>query len=287
MYQEPPHRLPNQPTHPYRICLEHCKEQDTTQPRSMKFHIQPQLTNIRQILVFWTSFFFRNGIISTLRPNLESNFAWILQVLTWNKLLLDTQPGLFFCHTRVQLGIQLWLDLAGSNLQVGPRSGFIPVKNHPSIHPPPNPFSNSLTSKLMSNMETSFAWTLVFLQTHFRTQNFSGPKNIHYPKIFRTQNYSGPKNFLDSQNIFGSKIFQDRHFWRPKTFMGPKIFLGPKIFRDQKFFGTQNFSGPKIFQDPKIFGTHNFSEPKNFQKQKFSGTQNFSRPKIFQDPKFF
>ena len=200
---------------------------------------------------------------------MESNFAWILQVLTWNKLLLDTQPGLFFCHTRVQLGIQLWLDLAGSNLQVGPRSGFIPVKNHPSIHPPPNPFSNSLTSKLMSNMETSFAWTLVFLQTHFRTQNFSGPKNIHYPKIFRTQNYSGPKNFLDSQNIFGSKIFQDRHFWRPKTFMGPKIFLGPKnfwdpylswpnFFQNLNFFMNQHFSGPKILVDSKFFGPNFF-----------------------------
>ena len=48
-----------------------------------------------------------------------------------------------YCHTRAQLGIQLCLDLAGSNLQVGPRSGwfmrlifFPPAPAAARTHPP-------------------------------------------------------------------------------------------------------------------------------------------------------
>ena len=44
----------------------------------------------------------------------------------------------YYCHTRTQLGIQLCLDLAGSNLQVGS------TKWHDSVlgttHPPPPMF---------------------------------------------------------------------------------------------------------------------------------------------------
>ena len=53
------------------------------------------------------------------------------------------------CHTRAQLGIQLCLDLAGSNLQVGPRSGwfmrlifFPPAPAAARTHPPGATFKN-------------------------------------------------------------------------------------------------------------------------------------------------
>ena len=76
--------------------------------------------------------------VATLGFNLESNFAWILQVLT----------------CKLDHGVALFLT------------------KKPPTHPPPNPFSNSFTSKLMSNMETNFAWTLLVLQTNIQTQNF-------------------------------------------------------------------------------------------------------------------
>ena len=54
-----------------------------------------------------------------------------------------------YCHTRAQLGIQLCLDLAGSNLQVGPRSGwfmrlifFPPAPAAARTHPPGATFKN-------------------------------------------------------------------------------------------------------------------------------------------------
>ena len=83
--------------------------------------LQPKFYKIKKVLgpkFFWDSKYFES------QHFLGHNFLDFLESKC--------------CHTRAQLGIQLYLDLAGSNLQVGPTKWhyYVPEATHPTTQPP-------------------------------------------------------------------------------------------------------------------------------------------------------
>ena len=201
---------------------------------------------------------------------IKTLFDWLLHFLFWAS---DTvlSGWTLYCHTRPNLESNFYWILASLYLQVGPRSGIISCRR--PIHPPTRHLCCKSTKKGVRWLifgilafPTNIKWykrfwpyyflggwggiiplpnffrllkifNLQFLQikhlNNFGTQIFQD--TIFFETFFRTQHFSGGKNSNTTllQNFSGQKLFRVR----------VKKFSSQKIFRVKRFFGSKDFLG--------------------------------------------
>ena len=148
-----------------------------------------------------------------------------------------------YCHTRPNLESNFYWILASLYLQVGPRSGIISCRR--PIHPPTRHLCCKSTKKGVRWLifgilafPTNIKWYKRFWPYYF-LGGWGGiiplPNFFRLLKIFNLQ-------FLQIKHLnnFGTQIFQDTIFfetqssWDPKFFR-PNIFQNPTFFRGEKF----------------------------------------------------